>query len=77
MAACLWCNALGSAVKIVLNEIGLPGNYSPIDPEPRQVANEQFQALERAGFLHLFWQSGESGHLLEAAALVDSAEMPL
>lgn len=65
------------AVKIVLSEIGLPGYYSQIDPEPRQVANEQFQALEKAGLLRLFWQAGESGHLLEGAALVDSAEMPL
>jgi len=65
------------AVKVVLNEIGLPGYYSQIDPEPRQVANEQLQALEKAGLLRLFWQAGEKGHLLESAALVASAEMPL
>lgn len=65
------------AVKVVLSEIGLPGYFSQVDPEPRQVANEQLQALEKAGSLRLYWQSGEKGHLLEAAALVDSAEMPL
>jgi hypothetical protein len=65
------------AVKIALNEMGLTGYHSQIDPEPRQVANEQLQVLEKAGLLRLYWQPGEKGHLLEAAALVPSAEMPL
>lgn len=65
---------LPRAVKVMLNEIGLPEYYSQIDPEPRQVANEQLQALEKAGLLRLFWQAGERGHLLEAAALVAAAE---
>jgi hypothetical protein len=60
------------SIKVWLNEIGLPGYYSQIDPEPRQVANEQLQALEKAGLLRLFWQVGEKGHLLEAAALAVS-----
>lgn len=60
------------SIKVCLSEIGLPGYYSQIDPEPRQVANEQLQALEKVGLLHLFWQAGERGHLLEAAALATS-----
>lgn len=64
------------SVKVLLSEIGLPGYYSQIDPEPRQVANEQLQALEKVGLLRLFWQAGERGHLLEAAALVAAAEVP-
>jgi hypothetical protein len=51
--------------------------YSQIDPEPRQVANEQMQVLETAGLLRLFWQAGEKGHLLESVALVLSAEKSL
>ncbi len=65
---------LDRSIKIRLNEIGLPGYFSQLDPEPRQVANEQLQALENAGLLRLFWQTGEQGHLLEAVALVISAE---
>ncbi len=65
------------SVKVVLSEIGLQGYYSQLDPEPRQVANEQLQALEKAGLLRLVWQAGEKGHLLEAAALVNAAEAPL
>ncbi len=57
------------SVKVRLNEIELPGYYSQIDPEPRQVANEQLQTLEQAGLLRLFWQTGEKGHLLEAVAI--------
>ena len=34
------------------------------------MTNEQLQLLEKAGWLRLFWQAGEKGHLLEAAALV-------
>jgi hypothetical protein len=61
-------------VKVALNEIGLPGYFSQIDPEPRQVLNEQLHILEEAGLLRLFWQAGEKGHLLEAAVLPASAE---
>ena len=68
---------LARPIKILLNDIGLPQYYSQIDPEPRRLANEQLQVLEKAGLLHLSWQVGEEGHLLEAAALVPSAEEPL
>jgi hypothetical protein len=64
-------------VKITLDELDLPGYYSQIDPEPRQVANEQLLALEKAGLLHLFWQIGEEGHLVEAIALIRDFEAPL
>jgi hypothetical protein len=65
------------AIKAVLGELGLSGYASQIDPEPRQVANEQLQWLENAGMLRLFWQPGEKGHLLEAIALVPGMEAPL
>ena len=39
------------SVKILISEVGLTGYASQIDPEPRQVANEQLQALEKAGLL--------------------------
>jgi hypothetical protein len=64
------------SIKAQLSEIGLPGYYSQIDPEPRQVANEQLKALEQAGLLRLFWQASEKGHLLESAALDTSTEGP-
>ena len=64
------------SIKVRLSEIGLPGYDSQLDPEPRQVANEQLQILESAGLLRLFWQAGEKGHLLEAAALVASEKSP-
>ncbi len=64
------------SIKVLLSEIELPGYDSQFDPEPRQVANEQLQTLEKAGLLRLFWQAGEKGHLLEAAALVTSTEGP-
>lgn len=65
------------AVKMSLTEMALPAYASQMDPEPRQVANEQLLALEKAGLLRLFWQAGEAGHLLSAAALVSGAEAPL
>ena len=65
------------SVKVVLNELGLPGYYSQIDPKPRQLANEQLQALENANLLRLFWQTGEKGHLLKSVALVSDSEIHL
>ncbi|MEA4908706.1 MAG: DUF2220 family protein [Anaerolineaceae bacterium] len=58
------------AVKVLLEEIHLPGYTSQMDPSPRQVANEQLQALERLGRLRLTWQAGEEAHLLAAVALL-------
>jgi hypothetical protein len=65
---------MARTVKTPLKDLVLPGYDSQIDPEPRQVANEQLQWLEQAGALRLFWQPGEKGHLLEAVALVYGAE---
>lgn len=62
------------SVKAVLSESGLPGYYSQTDPEPRHLANEQLQALEKEGLLRLFWQAGEKGHMLESVALVPPNE---
>ncbi len=61
-------------IKVALGDLDLPGYDSQIDPEPRQLTNEQMQWLERAGALRLAWQPGEKGHLLAAVALVSGAE---
>ncbi len=68
------CRELPRSIKLALEDLHLPGYGSQIDPEPRQLANEQLQWLERAGALRLVWQPGEKGHLLEALALVSGAE---
>jgi hypothetical protein len=47
----------------------LPGYYSQTDPNPRVTANEQLARLEEAGLVHLVWQPGQTGHLLEAVTL--------
>jgi len=56
-------------IKISLRELNLPGYFSQIDPDPRQIANGQLQALQDAGLLRLFWQPGEEGHLIEGVAM--------
>jgi len=63
--------------KVTLEELDLPGYFSQVDPEPRQVSNEQFQWLENAGMLRLVWQPGEKGHLVESVALVSGTEAPI
>jgi hypothetical protein len=65
---------MARTVKVSLKDLVLQGYDSQMDPEPRQVANEQMQWLEQVGALRVFWQPGETGHLLEAAALVSGAE---
>lgn len=65
------------SIKIALGEAGLSQYYSQIDPEPRQLANEQLQTLESAGLLRLLWQPGEKGHLLDAVVLVAGSEADL
>ena len=62
------------SIRVMLDEVGLAGYFSQVDPEPRQVANEQLQALERAGLLRLNWHPGEQGHLLEAVAMIPGSE---
>lgn len=62
------------SIKVALIDLNLPGYTSQIDPEPRQLANDQLQWLESIGVLRLFWQPGEKGHLLEAIALIPGQE---
>lgn len=57
------------AIKLPLSSLPLPAYFSQEDPEPRLIANQQFQALERLGLLRLAWLPGEQGHLLEAVRL--------
>jgi len=51
----------------------LPGYYSQTDPNPRVTANEQLEELARCGRVHLAWQPGQAGHLLEAVTLLPAA----
>jgi hypothetical protein len=59
------------AVRVDLEDVAetLPGYYSQTDPNPRVTANEQLARLEAAGLVHLVWQPGQTGHLLEALTL--------
>jgi hypothetical protein len=59
------------AVRAILEDLGrnLPGYYSQTDPLPRVTANEQLAHLAQRGWVHLAWQPGQSGHLLEAVTL--------
>ncbi|HSJ56250.1 MAG TPA: Wadjet anti-phage system protein JetD domain-containing protein [Anaerolineae bacterium] len=52
-----------------LEGLDLPGYGSQLDPEPRQVANEQLARLEEAGLVRLVWLPGQEGHLLDAVVL--------
>jgi hypothetical protein len=56
-------------IRCDLEGIELPGYYSQLNPEPRQVANEQLARLEEAGLVRLRWLVGQEGHLLDAVAL--------
>ncbi|MGD9143959.1 MAG: DUF2220 family protein [Anaerolineae bacterium] len=56
-------------IRCDLEALDLTGYTSQLDPEPRQVANEQFWRLERSGLVDLTWLPGETGHLLESATL--------
>jgi hypothetical protein len=59
------------AVRVSLDDVGgtLPGYTSQTDPIPRTTANEQLEELEKRGPIHLAWQPGQKGHLLEAVTL--------
>ena len=56
-------------VRIPLAELDLPGYFSQADPEPRLLANQQLQELQKHGLITLTWLPGETGHLLEAVSL--------
>lgn len=64
-------------VRCRLADLALPGYSSQVDPEPRQVSNQQLLALEQAGLLRLAWLPGETGHLLERVDLQPGAEEAL
>ena len=57
------------SIKIPLKESELPDYFSQIDPQPRLIANEQFNQLEQAGLLSLTWLPGETGNLLQSVTL--------
>lgn len=56
-------------IRCDLEALDLSGYTSHLDPEPRQVTNEQFQQLERAAMVKLTWLPGQTGHLLESVTL--------
>lgn len=58
------------AIRVRLDELGLPGYTSQLDPAPRQTANEQLTALAERGLVRLTWLPGETGHLLDAVTLL-------
>ena len=65
------------AVRVNIDEIGasLPGYYSQTAPSPRVTANEQLTHLARLHLLHLTWQPGQDGHLLETVALAPTTRL--
>ena len=56
-------------IKYYLHDLELPNYFSQVDPDPRRIANDQLQIMERNGWLDLIWQPGENGHLLEGVAM--------
>ena len=56
-------------VRVALAEIDLPAYFSQTDPEPRILANQQLQELEKRGLVTLVWLPGETGHLLDVVSL--------
>jgi hypothetical protein len=57
------------SIKISLTDLPLPTYFSQTDPEPRTIANQQLQILEKCEHLNLIWLPGESGHLLQVITL--------
>lgn len=59
------------AVRVKLAEIAprLAGYYSQTNPNPRVTANEQLARLAELGVVTLRWESGQTGHLLDAVTL--------
>jgi hypothetical protein len=58
------------AIRCQLDSLAPLSYHSQVDPAPRQVANEQLQALEQAGLVQLTWLPGEPGHLLHSVTLL-------
>ena len=63
-------NVAHQAVRCDLQALSLPGYHSQPDPAPRQITNEQLNALEHWGWVKLSWLPSEAGHLLAAVTLV-------
>jgi len=59
------------AIRFKIEKHTLPNYFNQTDPAPRQIANEQLQKLESAGWVTLKWVKGEHDHLLESVTLVD------
>jgi hypothetical protein len=59
------------AVRVKVGEVepALPGYNSQADPNPRVTANEQLEQLAGRAWIHLTWQPGQTGHLVEAVTL--------
>lgn len=57
------------AIRVTLEPLGHSAYFNQTDPAPRQIANEQLQALEQAGWVKLAWVPGETGHLLASVTL--------
>jgi hypothetical protein len=60
-------------IRCDVHSMTLPGYHSQVDPNARLIANEQFAALEKLGYVRLAWLRGEEGHLLESVTLVPDA----
>jgi hypothetical protein len=56
-------------IRCELEALDLPGYTSQLNPEPRQVANEQCQQLEQEGLVTLTWLPGQTDHLLQSVTL--------
>lgn len=59
------------AIRVKLNDLIqiLPGYYSQTDPFPRTTTNQQLLKLARQNLVHLTWEVGQEGHLLETVTL--------
>lgn len=57
------------SIKVTLTDIHLPAYFSQTEPAPRLIANDQLTQLEQARLLHLVWQPGEKGNLLQSVTL--------
>ena len=62
-------NSRHNAIRFKIEKHTLPNYFNQADPTPRQIANEQLQKLEAAGWVTLKWVKGEHDHLLESVTL--------
>ncbi len=62
-------NSRHNAIRFKIEKHALPNYFNQADPAPRQIANEQLQKLETAGWVTLKWAEGEHDHLLESVTL--------